>query len=163
VCPGVQTDNEGTPIDRPQIDPETHERLKAWARWARGKYLPSCLQVKCLSLECGYLPPSGDVWLTAEEAIKASLGPQQRQTTGDEWETERAVVGLPDKPRTALKLHYIIYKQMPMVQKRRILACTEDEYWLILLKAGQMLRNRLQLLDKAKERTRISGAIIRPL
>jgi hypothetical protein len=134
-------------MDRPAIDFETHERLVAWARWARGKYLPACLKVVCVSIESKYLPPAGDVWLTAEEALEASIKAAEPISRGDEWVTERTVSGLPEKHRTCLRLHYVAFKRLSQVQKRRILACTEEEYWMILQRAGIMLKNRLQAID----------------
>ena len=139
-------------MDRPQIDLEMHERLVAWARWARGRYLPSCLTVRCLSIESRFAAPIGSVYDTVEEALKASIRASEAKVSrGDEWQTERAVSGLPERPKTALRLHYVEFKRMPMVQKRRILACTEQEYWLILLRAAQMLRNRLTIKGEALE------------
>jgi hypothetical protein len=124
-------------LDRPQIDFETHERLVAWARWARGKYLPACLHVKCGSIESKHVTPAGDVWLSAEEALKASIKAQEPISRGDEWQT--------DKPRTCLRLHYVAFKRLSQVQKRRILGCTEDEYWMLLHRGSIMLKNRLTL------------------
>jgi DNA-directed RNA polymerase specialized sigma24 family protein len=113
----------------------------------RGKYLPACLKVACGSIESKYLPPAGDVWLTAEEALVASIKAQEPISRGDEWETERVVSKLPEKPRTCLRLHYVVFKQLSMVQKRRILACTEDEYWMLLHRGSIMLKNRLTLMN----------------
>jgi DNA-directed RNA polymerase specialized sigma24 family protein len=130
-------------LDRPQIDLETHERLVAWARWARGKYLPSCLKVACGSLESQYLPAAGDVFLTATEALERSVKAQERLSRGDEWQTERAVSSLPDKPRTCLRMHYVGYRRIPQIQRRKMLGVTETDYWVLLLRASQMLKNRL--------------------
>jgi hypothetical protein len=132
-------------MDRPAIDFEIHERLVAWARWVRGKYLPACLHVKCGSIESKHVTPAGDVWLSAEEALKASIKAQEPISRGDEWETERVVSSLPDKPRMCLRLHYVAFKRLSQVQKRRILACTEDEYWMLLHWGSIMLKNRLTL------------------
>jgi hypothetical protein len=148
-------------MDRPQIDFETHERLVAWARWARGKYLPACLHVKCGSIESKHVTPAGDVWLSAEEALKASIKAQEPIFRGDEWQTERTVSSLPEKPRTCLRLHYVAFKRLSQVQKRRILGCTEDEYWMILQRASIMLKNRLTLMNSDLESGR--NATIGPL
>jgi DNA-directed RNA polymerase specialized sigma24 family protein len=130
-------------LDRPQIDLETHERLVAWARWARGKYIPSCLHVQCGSIESQHVTPAGDVWLSAEEALEASIKAAEPVSRGDEWVTERIVSSLPEKPKTVLRLHYVGYRRIPQIQRRKILGVTEDAYWMLLLKASQMLRNRL--------------------
>jgi DNA-directed RNA polymerase specialized sigma24 family protein len=130
-------------MDRPQVDPETHELLVAWARWARGKYLPACLHVKCGSIESKHVTPAGDVWLSAEEALKASIKAQEPISRGDEWQTERTVASLPDKPRTCLRLHYVGYRRIPQIERRKILGVTEADYWVLLLRASQMLKNRL--------------------
>jgi DNA-directed RNA polymerase specialized sigma24 family protein len=147
-------------IDRPQIDLEIHDRLVAWAKWARGRHLPNCLHVICRSIESGFLAPAGDVWMTAEEALKASIKASEPISRGDEWETERIVSSLPGRHRDVLRLHYVVFKRMPMVQKRKLLGVTEDDYWVLLTRAGQMLRNRL---DKHTGMARIPViATIRP-
>jgi DNA-directed RNA polymerase specialized sigma24 family protein len=130
-------------MDRPAIDFEIHERLVAWARWARGKYLPACLHVKCGSIESKHVTPAGDVWLSAEEALKASIKAQEPISRGDEWQTERVVSSLPDKPRTCLRLHYVGYRRIPQLERRKILGVSEADYWVLLLRASQMLKNRL--------------------
>ena len=58
--------------------------------------------------------------------------------------TEDAVRGLPDQLRLALRLHYVVWRSMPMKQKRRILGVSEDGYWLLLENAALLTSQRLE-------------------
>lgn len=48
---------------------------------------------------------------------------------------------LPDKNRLALRLHYVVHKQMPISQKLRALGVSHDDYFVLVRRSALMVRN----------------------
>lgn len=54
---------------------------------------------------------------------------------------EIRVMRLPDKNRLALRLHYVVHKQMPISQKLRALGVSHDDYFVLVRRSALMVRN----------------------
>ena len=121
------------------IEPELHARLVSWAQWCRGSGLPR-LDVHCTSAESNWLPPAINIYQTASEALQAV---KPAKPVSEAIQVEIAVLRLPDKPRLAVRLHYVVHKRMPMQQKFRRLGVGEEGYWSLLDDACTLLRMRL--------------------
>src|SRR5574341_2417955 len=117
------------------IDRDLHERLVLWARWCAGRHLPR-LEVRCESAESAYLPPLEGVYSSTEEALKAALPPINGEHA---FAIERIVLKLPDKPRLALRLHYVWYRKLAHSQKCRMLGVSNDGYNELVRSAALMV------------------------
>ena len=122
------------------IDPDTHKLLVDWACWCRSKHTPTEFHVLCQSAESKHLPEAGEVMMTLEERLKSS------KPNYDSLQAERVedvIRCLPDKPKLALRLHYVVWRSMPIKQKRRLLGVSEDGYWELLENAALLTSQRL--------------------
>ena len=129
------------------IDDATHRALVAWAFWARGKnYLPK--DVRAGSAESSYLPRRGNTDMTATEALQESVGSSRALGDHIAGKIDDCVMGLPDKPKAAVRLHYIMWQRMPKEQKFKILGCTEAQYWLHVEYAAEKVRIMLSYLER---------------
>jgi len=132
------------------VEPELHTILVQWAKWCRGNYLPSEFWVQAGSIETGYLPPAGDVFLSAADALQKGLKTtQERFSDPQAARIEVIVMRLPEKNRKALRLHYVAHKQLPMSHKRRLLGVTFDGYWELVKLSALMMRNCLHIQQKS--------------
>lgn len=130
-------------------DTNTRDLLVNWAKWARGKYLPTHFHVECGSLESDYLPDAGEVLDdTSDRLSKALAATPERFSDRLAVQIEVIVMNLPVKSRDALRLHYVIWRAMPIKQKRRILGVTEDGYNVLVYDSGLMVRNILRVKHK---------------
>lgn len=124
------------------ISDDLHQRLVAWARWVRGSVRGPALPT-CLSAEHGYLPPAGEVWTSVEDLLVKQVRRAQAPFNEHEaMQVELRIMRLPERPKTALRLHYVVYKAMPMQRKCRILGCTGEEYPVIVGRAALLIDAR---------------------
>lgn len=122
------------------VDPHTHAMLVDWARWCRGSYLPTEFHVICQSIESSHLPEAGEVLMSMEERLQARK-PAYNDARAEIC--EHTVCHLPEQQKTALRLHYVVWRAMPLRQKRRILGVTEDAYWDLIDSAALEVRKIL--------------------
>jgi hypothetical protein len=123
---------------RLQIDPELHRRLVEWARWCRGpdSEWAARFRVLCRSAESAHLPPAGVVY----EGAEVLLRPAMPIKDVDAGEVEVCVMRLPERPRSALRLHYVARKhEFTLARKCRLLGTTHEGYFeLVTAAAGQL-------------------------
>ena len=115
-----------------------HDRLVAWAKWCR-EPLRGPDEVRCSSAESAWLPVSGAVWVGVEELLVAEL---RKGGGGSEHlaiEVEVRVMRLPERPRSALRLHYVVHRRMPLGQKLRMLGVGVEEYPRLVERAARMV------------------------
>jgi DNA-directed RNA polymerase specialized sigma24 family protein len=127
------------------IPDELHRLLVRWAIWARGSHLDRHMKLICRSIEHKHLGRATNVYTSVEDIIKADLRRHDVIRDSDMLEVERAVMRLPDKHRLAVRLHYVVHKRVPLIQKRKLLGCREDEYDLLVLRGAVMVARRLGL------------------
>lgn len=128
------------------IDAQTHRSLVQWACWARGPY--GLFDVRAESAESRYIAPAGEVWMTAEEALKQSISRSERFSDQQAIMVEQIVCKLPENPRDGLRLHYVIAKRLPLDSKCRRLGVSRDGYFELVEIAAGMVRNLLTRHEK---------------
>ena len=121
------------------VDGETHALLVSWGQWARGKLRPIGA-VSCRSLESNYLPPAGNVYEGIEGVLKTS-----KPILSDEpvMKVEILVMRMPERHRMALRLDYVVYNRMPLSQKCRQLGVGRDDYFELVARAANRVRQAL--------------------
>jgi DNA-directed RNA polymerase specialized sigma24 family protein len=127
------------------IEPELNGILIDWAKWCRGHAIPMTFWVGCKSIESGFVGELGDVHEDTEGRHTKALETAETRPEYLCLEIEKAVMRLPEKHRTALRLHYVIRKQLPMSQKRRILGVSQDGYIKLVTRSALMIKNCINL------------------
>lgn len=125
---------------------EVHRRLLNWGFWCRSNYLPTDFWVGCESAEHLHVARRTDaegdtIQDTYVEAMKRDVG--RISQDGAEEIADIIKPPFPAKYRLALKLHYVIWREMPRRQKCRLLGVGYNDYFDVVEQAVTAVGRRL--------------------